>query len=581
MEVSMQKHFERMYQFYKHKEFCDVTLVTDEGLKIEAHRNVLASASHVFYKMLSGHFKEKNENEILIKEIDSTILELVVEFAYTYKLDVKENNCEKLLMAAEMYDVSGIRKLCCKYIKKNINPTNCVRFMKKSKLISDKNIYNFCWSYFLKYFFIIVTLDQALETLYDFEFDDVVEFIARDDLVIDSEEKIFDFIVDWIRYNTDERNGFLPNFMKYLRLPSISKKGLQRIYNHPLVGNNTNVMRGILDNITKTYIKSKPPVTLGRCTQESSNIIFAINGDLTSGGSSVKYMDIRNDNDLRWKSSEHLFFLPPRKDTTMVVSENGIILAIGGLNESGRLTNLVDELDLKSESKQWVSTRPLNRPRRSFGVCTYKQYIYVVGGCDYSNWKSSNSVEYYNTNSKVWTEITEPMPTARSECSAAVFNNKLYVFGGRNEQSSSNRGSLATVVCYDIENKHWKQLKPMPKCNLGMSLSRIDNVIYLIGGSADESCVQRVMKFDLQNFKFDEMPNMTMDCKLGCASVVILKNDLYVFVNNGRELHCERFDKEKNQWLLVDSSENLLYSIYQPIITFNNVTLNYCYGIHL
>ncbi|XP_050431060.1 kelch-like protein 2 [Adelges cooleyi] len=267
MEVNTQEHFERMYQFYKHKEFCDVTLVTDEGLKIEAHRNILASASHVFYKMFSGHFKEKNENEILIKEIDSTILELVVEFAYTYKLDVKENNCEKLLMAAEMYDVSGIRKLCGEYIKENINPTNCVRFMKKSKLISDKKIYNFCWSYFLKYFYIIVTLDQALETLYDFEFDDVVEFIARDDLVIDSEEKIFDFIVDWIRYNTDERNGFLPNFMKYLRLPSISKKGLQRIYNHPLVGNNTNVMRAILDNITKTYIKSKPPVTLGRCTQ--------------------------------------------------------------------------------------------------------------------------------------------------------------------------------------------------------------------------------------------------------------------------------------------------------------------------
>ncbi|XP_050421295.1 kelch-like protein 2 [Adelges cooleyi] len=294
MEVIVQEHFEKIYQFYEEKEFCDVTLVTDEGLKIEAHRNILASASHVFYTMFSGQFKERNKNEILIKEIDSEILELVVKFAYTCKLDIKENNFQKLLMAANMYGLNHIKKLCFKYIKENINPTNCVSFMKTSKLISYEKIYNFCWSYFLNNFTTIVNSDQALETLYHFEFDDVVEFITCDGLVIDSEEKIFDFIIGWTRYNTDERNDLLPDLMKYLRLSLISKEGLQRIYNEPLVRNNIDVMRGMLENIIS--YNSKPLYTLGRCAQiESSNIIFAITGDSNSAGSRVKYMDIRND----------------------------------------------------------------------------------------------------------------------------------------------------------------------------------------------------------------------------------------------------------------------------------------------
>ncbi|XP_050444142.1 kelch-like protein 28 [Adelges cooleyi] len=258
----------------------------------------------------------------------------------------------------------------------------------------------------------------------------------------------------------------------------------------------------------------------------------------------------------------------------MVVSENGIILAIGGLNESGELTNLIDELDLKLKSKQWVSTWPLNQPRTNFAVCTYKQYIYVVGGYDDSNHNCLTSVEYYDTNSKVWTEITEPMLTARALCSAVVFNNKLYVFGGRTERYCS---SLATVEYYDFEKKRWKQLDPMPVCNFSMSISRIDNVIYLIGGS--NACRRRVFKFDLQHFKWNEMPNVNMVCYGDCSSVGVMKNDLFVFVNNGGIFHCERYDRGKNQWQLVDRAGEQTDE-FCHMITFNDIALK-SYGIYL
>ncbi|XP_050420871.1 kelch-like protein 2 [Adelges cooleyi] len=561
----MAEQFKHFYTFLQEKKFCDITLVSDEGLEIQAHKIILASASSVFYTMFTAPFKESKENDIVIKKMDSKVLQAIVKFAYTSTVDIKERYVEKLWLAADFYDLCYIKESCSEYIKENINPTNCVSFMKTSDLISDKEIYAFCWSYFLKNFTMVVNSDLALKEICEFPIDYVLKFIKHDDLVINNEEKIFDFIICWISHNTYERSHLLSNLMKHLRLHLISEEGLQRICNEPLVRSNID----ILMDLKKEMANTKPLYTLGRNTEP--NIIFAINGHTNGRDYCIKYMDTRSEDNLEWKTSNHLVFCPPRKDTIMVVTENGFMLSIGGTDESGNDVNLVDELDLKSTSKQWVPTTPLNKPRTFFEVCTHKQYIYVVGGFNSSGRCFSNSVEYYDTNSKVWTEIAEPMPTARCRCSAIISNNQLYVFGGANENY------LATVECYDIGKKYWKQLDPMPISNSRMAITRILNVIYLIGGY---KALRRVLKFDLQHFNWDEMPNMHSGTYDGTSSVVIGDKDLFVFVNDYGTLQRERYDAEAKQWQLVDKTGEPSQGFGRNIIALNDFTLK-SYGIHL
>ncbi|XP_050421234.1 kelch-like protein 23 isoform X2 [Adelges cooleyi] len=319
-EVIMAEHFKQFYRFFQEKTFCDITLVSNEGLKIAAHKIVLASASRVFYKMFIGPLKANEENEIPVKEMDFEVLDIIVKFAYTTKLDIKERTVKKLLIAANLYELSYVKELCSEYINETLSATNCVSSMKT---------------------------------------------------------------------NIDEDSS-------------------------------THLLKETIN------LDTKPSCASARNTSVGSNIIFAITGHSSSGDCCVKYMDIRNEDDLKWKSSDCLFFSPPRKETTMVVSENGIILAIGGREESGSV-NLVDELDLNSMLKQWVPTTQLHRHRRGFAVCTDKQYIYVVGGYDYSGKDYLDSVEYYDTNSKEWMKIPEPMPTARDSCSATIYNNRFLV----------------------------------------------------------------------------------------------------------------------------------------------------------
>lgn len=73
---------------------CDIILLTDDGVKIPAHKVILASANKVFSKLLDGYFKENNEHIISIKEMDSDILQIVIKYIYTFQLDITEKNIE-------------------------------------------------------------------------------------------------------------------------------------------------------------------------------------------------------------------------------------------------------------------------------------------------------------------------------------------------------------------------------------------------------------------------------------------------------------------------------------------------------
>lgn len=73
---------------------CDVILLTDDGVKIPAHKVILASSSLFFLTMFNTNFKEKNDKIIAIQDIDSNILEIVIKYMYTFELDMTEYNIE-------------------------------------------------------------------------------------------------------------------------------------------------------------------------------------------------------------------------------------------------------------------------------------------------------------------------------------------------------------------------------------------------------------------------------------------------------------------------------------------------------
>lgn len=62
--------------------FCGVKLETEDNKIINAHKMVLSAASPYFNAMFT-HFAEKNHELVLIRQIDSTALQLLINFIYS------------------------------------------------------------------------------------------------------------------------------------------------------------------------------------------------------------------------------------------------------------------------------------------------------------------------------------------------------------------------------------------------------------------------------------------------------------------------------------------------------------------
>jgi len=79
--------------FYDFSEeaLCDIKLETDDGVIVCAHKVVLVSACPYFRAMFTS-FSEGNKYVVNIRDIDSNILQLLIDYIYTFKIMVTEQN---------------------------------------------------------------------------------------------------------------------------------------------------------------------------------------------------------------------------------------------------------------------------------------------------------------------------------------------------------------------------------------------------------------------------------------------------------------------------------------------------------
>jgi len=70
---------------------CDIRIETDDGTIIFGHKVVLISASTYFCENFTG-FNESNIDHIHIRELDSTVLQLLINYIYTGEIIITEGN---------------------------------------------------------------------------------------------------------------------------------------------------------------------------------------------------------------------------------------------------------------------------------------------------------------------------------------------------------------------------------------------------------------------------------------------------------------------------------------------------------
>jgi kelch-like protein 20 len=64
--------------------------------------------------------------EIPIGDIDFTTLTALIDFCYTSKIVIEESNVQTILPAACLLQLHEIQDVCCDFLKKQLDPSNCL-----------------------------------------------------------------------------------------------------------------------------------------------------------------------------------------------------------------------------------------------------------------------------------------------------------------------------------------------------------------------------------------------------------------------------------------------------------------------
>ncbi len=106
---------------------CDVTLIHGSQ-RFPIHTGVLCAASDYFVSLLDGSFSESKQNDVDVTASfpSAEALETVLQYIYTGKLDIQENNFEDLLESVHFLMLGDAVKLIAEYLADSLVLENCI-----------------------------------------------------------------------------------------------------------------------------------------------------------------------------------------------------------------------------------------------------------------------------------------------------------------------------------------------------------------------------------------------------------------------------------------------------------------------
>ena len=121
------------------EEFCDVSLISDDGAKILAQKVVLASASTLFREIFLDSEEDKDYQEVNMKDVESKYMNAMVELINNGETEIKLIKCEEFINILKHYCVASKESLSedkeIQQVKQNMKNKIMIVIILKKKVI--------------------------------------------------------------------------------------------------------------------------------------------------------------------------------------------------------------------------------------------------------------------------------------------------------------------------------------------------------------------------------------------------------------------------------------------------------------
>ncbi len=242
----------------------------------------------------------------------------------------------------------------------------------------------------------------------------------------------------------------------------------------------------------------------------------------------------------RWRMRAQM---PTPRTDLAVVAHNGLLYAIGGVNEGGA-TDRVEVYDPKLDAWTTRSAKP-TAVGLIAGV-SLGDGIYVPGGFD-TDLQPQSVFEIYDPQRDTW-QTAAPLPKALGAYGLAALDGQIYLFGG-----GDGVGFVDSVYRYDPKDDAWIELAPLKRPRGFLAAATLGDRIYVVGGFDG---VQEFSDCDVYDPAGDQWaPCMPMEVGRGGLALVAVREQLYA-LGGGMERYLafnERYDTRTGVWYRIET----------------------------
>ncbi|EJD75862.1 hypothetical protein LOAG_17074 [Loa loa] len=233
-------------KYFNNAHLSDVALLVGDEI-YPAHRIILTKSSEVFDQMLSKKWNgDKKELELVEDPPCQRVFAAFLRFLYCNHVFLHPENALSILILADKYNVSNLKKICIDYAVSSILPE-----------LSTKELFHVWFSYATKAFHqplisacikalawhfeeMIVSEEWEKEWL-SLDRDQLIELLRSNDLVLSNEFRLWEAVQRWLVTSSHpERRGntaspLMASIIPFIKFPFMTADELTIVERSPLV----------------------------------------------------------------------------------------------------------------------------------------------------------------------------------------------------------------------------------------------------------------------------------------------------------------------------------------------------------
>ena len=348
-------------------ELVDVQLMASSGPAIPAHRIVLAATSPYFRSMFTLNLIEAKCKQVCLRDTSYSVLDVVVRFCYQESIRLANYEIDdvlNLLVAADKFQISEICSLCTQYLTTQITADNVLGLRAFSNHYNNSDLFEASWEY-IQNSFTKVVKSSEFTTL---SCKDLVDLISLDTIRVPREETVYEAVINWVKFDLEERRHLLPDILRYVRLPYISLEYLRETIERDELLQNEAFCQALIQEAQfyRAHPEKRANLRLSPRVKPRKNSglpegILVVGGTTSSGPLDAV---------LQFCGEEWAFLeaLPYHCFGMGACYLDGCLYLFGGCNDDGVLTAA---MKYNLNEKIWIPLASMNTPRR-YGSMPFK-----------------------------------------------------------------------------------------------------------------------------------------------------------------------------------------------------------------